>query len=316
MSNKGIGKGLAALLGNMKEEETIAEKSESAVSREIMNVDISLIDTNPYQPRKVFDKAALEELAASIKTFGIIQPLIVLRSGNRYVIIAGERRFRAARLAGLTSVPCVVRELTPREMREIALIENLQREDLNPVEAAEGIAELIKSCDLTQEEAAERIGMSRPVVTNLLRLLSLDKEVLELVRAGRLSGSHARCLVVVTDPEVQVYYANKACDNKMSVRDLEQQIQLYLGRKQRYETNLQHKGHDPWRRRKRTNPHQLLFQRRFTTHLRLNRQFKTLIFKIKYGNHQNNLAENYIDREVRFVERRQRFRQRFMDGIK
>ena len=172
MSNKGIGKGLAALLGNMKEEETIAEKSESAVSREIMNVDISLIDTNPYQPRKVFDKAALEELAASIKTFGIIQPLIVLRSGNRYVIIAGERRFRAARLAGLTSVPCVVRELTPREMREIALIENLQREDLNPVEAAEGIAELIKSCDLTQEEAAERIGMSRPVVTNLLRLLS------------------------------------------------------------------------------------------------------------------------------------------------
>ena len=195
MSNKGIGKGLAALLGNMKEEETIAEKSESAVSREIMNVDISLIDTNPYQPRKVFDKAALEELAASIKTFGIIQPLIVLRSGNRYVIIAGERRFRAARLAGLTSVPCVVRELTPREMREIALIENLQREDLNPVEAAEGIAELIKSCDLTQEEAAERIGMSRPVVTNLLRLLSLDKEVLELVRAGRLSGSHARCLV-------------------------------------------------------------------------------------------------------------------------
>lgn len=231
MSNKGIGKGLAALLGNMKEEEMIAEKSESAVSREIMNVDISLIDTNPYQPRKVFDKAALEELAASIKTFGIIQPLIVLRSGNRYVIIAGERRFRAARLAGLTSVPCVVRELTPREMREIALIENLQREDLNPVEAAEGIAELIKSCDLTQEEAAERIGMSRPVVTNLLRLLSLDKEVLELVRSGRLSGSHARCLVVVTDPEVQVYYANKACDNKMSVRDLEQQIQLYLGRK-------------------------------------------------------------------------------------
>ena len=231
MSNKGIGKGLAALLGNMKEEETIAEKSESDVSREIMNVDISLIDTNPYQPRKVFDKAALEELAASIKTFGIIQPLIVLRSGNRYVIIACERRFRAARLAGLTSVPCVVRELTPREMREIALIENLQREDLNPVEAAEGIAELIKSCDLTQEEAAERIGMSRPVVTNLLRLLSLDKEVLELVRAGRLSGSHARCLVVVTDPEVQVYYANKACDNKMSVRDLEQQIQLYLGRK-------------------------------------------------------------------------------------
>lgn len=231
MSNKGLGKGLAALLGNLQEEEAAAEMTESAKTREVMDVDISLIDTNPYQPRKVFDKSALEELAASIKTFGIIQPLIVLRSGNRYVIIAGERRFRAARIAGLTSVPCVVRELTPREMREIALIENLQREDLNPVEAAEGIAELIKSFNLTQDEAAERIGMGRPTVTNLLRLLTLNKEVLELVREGRLSGSHARCLVVVTDPEVQWYYANKAADNKMSVRELEQQIQLYLGRK-------------------------------------------------------------------------------------
>lgn len=231
MSNKGLGKGLAALLGNLQEEESAAEMTESAKTREVMDVDISLIDTNPYQPRKVFDKSALEELAASIKTFGIIQPLIVLRSGNRYVIIAGERRFRAARIAGLTSVPCVVRELTPREMREIALIENLQREDLNPVEAAEGIAELIKSFNLTQDEAAERIGMGRPTVTNLLRLLTLNKEVLELVREGRLSGSHARCLVVVTDPEVQLYYANKAADNKMSVRELEQQIQLYLGRK-------------------------------------------------------------------------------------
>ena len=231
MSNKGLGKGLAALLGNLQEEEAAAEMTESAKTREVMDVDISLIDTNPYQPRKVFDKSALEELAASIKTFGIIQPLIVLRSGNPYVIIAGERRFRAARIAGLTSVPCVVRELTPREMREIALIENLQREDLNPVEAAEGIAELIKSFNLTQDEAAERIGMGRPTVTNLLRLLTLNKEVLELVREGRLSGSHARCLVVVTDPEVQLYYANKAADNKMSVRELEQQIQLYLGRK-------------------------------------------------------------------------------------
>ena len=231
MSNKGLGKGLAALLGNLQEEEAAAEMTESAKTREVMDVDISLIDTNPYQPRKVFDKSALEELAASIKTFGIIQPLIVLRSGNRYVIIAGERRFRAARIAGLTSVPCVVRELTPREMREIALIENLQREDLNPVEAAEGIAELIKSFNLTQDEAAERIGMGRPTVTNLLRLLTLNKEVLELVREGRLSGSHARCLVVVTDPEVQLYYANKAADNKMAVRELEQQIQLYLGRK-------------------------------------------------------------------------------------
>lgn len=231
MSNKGLGKGLAALLGNLQEEEAVTELAESFKSREVLEIDISLIDTNPYQPRKMFDKSALEELASSINTYGILQPLLVLRSGNRYVIIAGERRFRAARIAGLTTVPCVVRELTKQEMREIALIENLQREDLNPIEAAEGITELIKNCNMTQEEAAARIGMSRPAVTNLLRLLTLDKEVLELVRSNRLSASHARCLVVVSDPEIQVYYANKACDNKMSVRELETQVQLYLGRK-------------------------------------------------------------------------------------
>ncbi|MEG1613349.1 MAG: ParB/RepB/Spo0J family partition protein [Clostridia bacterium] len=231
MSNKGLGKGLAALLGNLHEEEVAAEVSVAQQSREVIDVDISLIDTNPYQPRKVFDKTALEELAASINIYGIIQPLLVLRSGNRYVIIAGERRFRAARLAGLTTVPCVVRELTKQEMREIALIENLQREDLNPIEAAEGIAELIKSTNMTQEEAAKRIGMNRPTVTNILRLLTLDKAVLDLVRTNRLSSSHARCLVVITDVEVQLYFANRACDNKMSVRELETQVQLYLGRK-------------------------------------------------------------------------------------
>ncbi|MEG1791754.1 MAG: ParB/RepB/Spo0J family partition protein [Clostridia bacterium] len=231
MSNKGLGKGLAALLGNLHEEEVAAEVSVAQQSREVIDVDISLIDTNPYQPRKVFDKTALEELAASINIYGIIQPLLVLRSGNRYVIIAGERRFRAARLAGLTTVPCVVRELTKQEMREIALIENLQREDLNPIEAAEGIAELIKSTNMTQEEAAKRIGMNRPTVTNILRLLTLDKAVLDLVRTNRLSSSHARCLVVITDVEVQLYFANRACDNKISVRELETQVQLYLGRK-------------------------------------------------------------------------------------
>jgi ParB-like partition proteins len=231
MSNKGLGKGLAALLGNLHEDDVENEVSAEGQNREVVEVDISLIDTNPYQPRKVFDKSALEELASSINTYGILQPLLVLRSGNRYVIIAGERRFRAARIAGLITVPCVVRELTKQEMREIALIENLQREDLNPIEAAEGLNELIKNCNMTQEEAAQRIGMSRPAVTNLIRLLTLDKEVLELVRCGRLSSSHARCLVVINDAEMQLYFANRAADNKMSVRELETQVQLYLGRK-------------------------------------------------------------------------------------
>ncbi len=143
MSNKGLGKGLAALLGDLQEEESAVENGDMFKGREVLEISLSQIDPNPYQPRKQFDKAALEELAASINSMGIIQPLIVLKSGNRYVIIAGERRFRAAHIAGLTTVPCVVRELTKREMREIALIENLQREDLNPIDAAEGINELI-----------------------------------------------------------------------------------------------------------------------------------------------------------------------------
>lgn len=231
MSNKGLGKGLAALLGNIQEEEVSKEVASAQQNREVMDVDISLIDTNPYQPRKLFDKTALEELASSINIYGILSPLLVLRSGNRYVIIAGERRFRAARIAGLTSVPCVVRELTKQEMREIALIENLQREDLNPIEAAEGLAELIKSTGMTQEDAAKRIGMNRSTVTNILRLLTLSSEVLDMVRTNRLSSSHARCLVVISDPEIQMYFANRACDNKMSVRELETQVQLYLGRK-------------------------------------------------------------------------------------
>ncbi len=231
MSNKGLGKGLAALLGNIQEEDVAKEVATAQQNREVIDVDISLIDTNPYQPRKIFDKTALEELASSINVYGILSPLLVLRSGNRYVIIAGERRFRAARIAGLTSVPCVVRELTKQEMREIALIENLQREDLNPIEAAEGLSELIKSTGMTQEDAAKRIGMNRSTVTNILRLLTLSSEVLDMVRTNRLSSSHARCLVVISDPEIQMYFANRACDNKMSVRELETQVQLYLGRK-------------------------------------------------------------------------------------
>lgn len=231
MGNKGLGSGLAALLGNLQEEEAEKEISEKAKAGEVLEINLSLIDANPFQPRKNFDKTALEELAASISSYGVIQPLLVLKHGERYIIVAGERRFRAARLAGLTTIPCILRKLSEREMREIALIENLQREDLNPMDAAEGISELIKTYSMTQDDASRKIGMSRPTVTNLLRLLSLDKEVADLVRSNRLSSSHARCLVVINEPDVQRYYAEKACDNKMSVRDLEMQVRLYLGRK-------------------------------------------------------------------------------------
>lgn len=231
MSNKGLGKGLAALLGNIREEEFAVQPEELEKENGVNEIDISLIDTNPYQPRKFFDEESLKELAVSIKAYGVIQPIIVLENGGRYIIIAGERRFRASRLAGLSKVPCIVRELSKREMREIALIENLQREDLNPIEAAEGINELVKAFDMTQDAVAQRIGISRPAVTNLLRLLNLQPEVLDMVRDGRLSQGHARTLVVVEDADAQLALANRACDNKMSVRDLEMQVRLYMNRK-------------------------------------------------------------------------------------
>ena len=196
-----------------------------------IDVDITLIDRNPDQPRKVFNEEALREMSNSIATYGVLQPLLVTENNGRYLIIAGERRFRAAYMAGLKRVPVIIRELTNQQIQEIALIENLHREDLNAIEAAEGMRELMENHGLTQEAVATRIGKSRPYVTNTLRLLQLPKEVTDLVKEGHLSPGHARALISIDDKEYLVTLANQAVASRLSVRELETKVRLYFTRK-------------------------------------------------------------------------------------
>lgn len=211
-----LGRGLGSLLGNLSEEE-----KDNIQTNEI---EVSLIDRNTDQPRKNFEPAALQELANSIKQHGVIQPIIVVKKGLRYMIIAGERRFRAAKMVGLKTIPAIVREYTNQEIKEIALLENIQREDLNPIECAIGMKELMEQYNYTQDALADRLGKSRPMVANTLRLLNLCPEVIEMVASGKLSAGHARSLVVVTDPEVQLRLAKLAVNKKVTVRDLEREV--------------------------------------------------------------------------------------------
>lgn len=188
---------------------------------------IDLIYPNPNQPRKNFDDQALRELSDSIKKHGIIMPIVVNddKSG-KYMIIAGERRYRAAKMAGITEMPVVIRNYSEREIKEISLIENLQREDLNPIEAAAAMKQLMVDYKLTQDELAERIGKSRPAIANTLRLLSLTPEVMQLVSDGKLSAGHARSLVTL-GAEDQINFAADAVKSGMSVRELEKKVRTY-----------------------------------------------------------------------------------------
>lgn len=195
-------------------------------------IKIDSIETNPDQPRTRFDQAALQELAASIKNYGVIQPILVTELGDgKYELIAGERRMRASMLAGLSTIPCIVKSFSESDRAEIALIENLQREDLNPVEEAKAYRALMDKSGMTQEELANKLGKSRPAIANSLRLLTLSLNVLELVEAGRLSAGHARTLAVIKDQKVQESYAKAAADKKMSVRQLERMVAHYLNPK-------------------------------------------------------------------------------------
>lgn len=195
-------------------------------------IKIDSIETNPDQPRTRFDQAALQELAASIKNYGVIQPILVTELGDgKYELIAGERRMRASMLAGLSTIPCIVKSFTESDRAEIALIENLQREDLNPVEEAKAYRALMDKSGMTQEELANKLGKSRPAIANSLRLLTLSPNVLELVEAGRLSAGHARTLAVIKDQKVQESYAKAAADKKISVRQLERMVAHYLNPK-------------------------------------------------------------------------------------
>ena len=213
-SNKGLGKGLGALLGDFNDEPL--EKSAYQL------LPIYKVEPNPDQPRHDFDEEELQALADSIEIHGVIQPLTVreLPSGY-YQIIAGERRWRAARLANLSEIPAVIIEADDRKVKELALIENLQRQDLNPVEEALGYHSLMEDYGLTQEETAKQVGKSRPAVANALRLLSLQPEVLEMLRAGKLTAGHARAVLVLKTPKKQLEAAQKISALGLSVRQAE-----------------------------------------------------------------------------------------------
>ncbi len=210
----GLGRGLGALLGEA------AEAPESPARDEVKNLKLTDIDPNRGQPRERFDEGALRELAESIKSVGVLQPILVRQTGDRYEIIAGERRYRASRLAGLNEIPAIVRDWDDQRRLEAALVENLQRDDLNPVEEATGVRKLMEAAGLTQERVAERLGKSRPAVANLLRLLTLPEDVQKMLVDGRLSAGHARALVTV-DPSRQMQLANLTVQQNWSVRQLE-----------------------------------------------------------------------------------------------
>ena len=219
---RGLGKGLDALISGS----TMQQKaSETTVS-------VYLIDNNTDQPRKYFNEEKLKELATSIEQHGVIQPIIVKKEGERYKIIAGERRYRAARLAGLNEVPVIVRDMDEQETLEVSLIENLHREDLNPMEEAEAIEKLIEEHDLTQEQAAQKLGRSRSAVTNTLRLLQLPKPIQQLLRTGKLTEGHARVLSAIDDEKMMLIIADKAAQGGWSVRETENRVyELVSGKK-------------------------------------------------------------------------------------
>lgn len=208
---KGLGRGLDALLGDYTQ----------PTPEGVQELDIHLIDTNAGQPRKDFDQEKLLELADSIRQHGVVQPIILRQKGERYVIVAGERRFRAARLAGLEKVPAIVKDLDEAQVMEVALIENLQREDLNPIEEAAAIRFLMQQHDLTQEEVSKRLSKSRPAIANSLRLLTLPEPVQAYLRNGKLQAGHARALAGLQDPEAQAVLADKIVGEGLSVRAAE-----------------------------------------------------------------------------------------------
>ena len=226
MAARGLGKGLDSLIPN-----TIGEAKEKKESKEKVEnknpetmVKLSMVEPNGEQPRKNFDEDSLLELAESIKQFGLLQPIIVQDRKNHYEIIAGERRWRAAKMAGLKEIPVIIKNLTNQEIVEISLIENIKREDLNPIEEAQAYKRLLEEFNLKQDEVAERVSKSRTAVTNSMRLLKLCDEVQQMVVNEMISTGHARALLSIEDPEEQYMIAQKVFDEKMSVREVEKLV--------------------------------------------------------------------------------------------
>jgi ParB family chromosome partitioning protein len=228
-AKRGLGKGIDAMISG---DDTKAKKVVKEVIKEVDTIDINKIEPNSNQPRKNFNEDKIHELAESIKQHGLIEPLIVQKGKKGfYTIIAGERRWRAAREAGVKEIPVVVKEYSDQQVMEIALIENIQREDLNAIEEAEAYERLIKDFNLKQDEVAERVSKSRVAITNSLRLLKLDPRVREMIIEDKIKSGHARALLSVTDPEEQYRLAVMIFDNSMSVRETEKMVKKYLADK-------------------------------------------------------------------------------------
>lgn len=225
MAARGLGKGLDSLIPNAVGEAKVKKETKEAVKEEKSGqetmVKITMVEPNRKQPRKNFDEDALQELSDSIKQFGMIQPILVQDRKDHYEIIAGERRWRAAKMAGLKEIPVIVRDYTEKEIMEISLIENIQREDLNPIEEAQAYKRLLEEFHLKQDEVAERVSKSRAAVTNSMRLLKLSDEVQQMLIDDMITTGHARALLAIEDPEEQYTVAQQIFDEKLSVRDVE-----------------------------------------------------------------------------------------------
>ncbi len=229
MERKALGKGLGALIG---ERVSRPESFYPQIEKEdIVYLDVREIEPNPFQPRRDFDSESLEELKTSIKEKGFIQPILVRKKGDSYELIAGERRLKAAKLLGLNKIPSIIREVKDDESLELSLIENLQREDLNPIDQANAYKYLIENFDFSQEKIAKVIGKARATVTNTLRLLNLPKEIQDEIRRRRLSSGHAKVLLEITDLQKQRYLAKEIISKSLSVRELESIIHKGLKKK-------------------------------------------------------------------------------------
>lgn len=227
-TKRGLGKGLDSMIPEKISATKPAVKNDSSdVSRETL-IDMNKIEPNRAQPRKHFDEDSLQELADSIKQYGVIQPLVLQKQGELYQIIAGERRWRASKLAGLKQIPAIIKEYSPQEVMEIALIENIQREDLNPIEEALAFQNLMKEYGLKQDELAEKVSKSRTAVTNSMRLLKLDDRVQQMLIDDMISVGHARTLIPIEDGNAQYEIALKIFDHKLSVRETEKMVKKLL----------------------------------------------------------------------------------------
>lgn len=243
---RGLGRGLGAILGDSANidqirkpvgyvnKEIVGTRTEMKESADIVRIPADMIEPNPFQPRMSFDTEALEELAASIRNFGLIQPVTVRKNGDKYQIISGERRFRACRMTGMEMIPAYIRSATEQGMLEMAIVENIQREDLDPIEVALSYQRLIDECKLTQEQMAGRVGKKRASVTNFLRLLKLPAKIQHDLKVGLISVGHAKVILGIDDPAIQEQLCDLVVKDELSVRQLEEKVRKLLKEEEEY----------------------------------------------------------------------------------